>query len=158
MGGCLEGNFFLARFDEAGTAVWATSGTCFDDDGISVVVSRDMAVLADGSSLVIGEVDAMTMLGEGEPNQTSFMFETNFLALYDPDGILAWAKPIAGNNHGIAVSENAGVIATTGSFGGTTTFGQGDPTETTIEGGTGRIFVATYSLNGTFAWVAHAGN
>jgi hypothetical protein len=157
MGNCAENNYFLVRFDAEGTALWAKSGVCFDPEGLSTVNNRDVTTLADGSSLVLGWAAAMTMLGAGEENETSFDSPTDFLARYGPDGQLVWARSVAGENNGLGVSEAAGVIAVAGSFEGSTTFGLGDPNETDLDGGAGTICIATYDLTGQLQWVARAG-
>ncbi len=82
-----------------------------------------------------------------------------FIAKYDADGILLWAKQVGGQNDDFASSISTDITGNcyiTGFFfiqGTTTTFGN-----TTIsEAGDADIFVSKFNANGNLMWVRNAG-
>jgi uncharacterized delta-60 repeat protein len=84
-----------------------------------------------------------------------------FIARYNPDGTLAWAKRAGGTNYdygsGITALSDDSLIVT-GDFQATATFGYNTPNVTyLVSAGSYDIFVARYNSNGTFAWAKCAG-
>ncbi|MHC4663646.1 MAG: RCC1 domain-containing protein, partial [Planctomycetota bacterium] len=136
---------------------WAKrAGSSSGDD-----TGKDMAVLPDGSVLVTGQCRSSAMFGQGDDNQTVLSTGGIFIAKYNPDGTLNWAKRTSGNvnnvGYGIsAFSDGSSVV--TGSFRFTTTFGptEGNQTALTAAGGSD-IFVAKYNADGTLNWAKRAG-
>jgi len=135
----------------SGTLMW--SG---DAGGLSDDVGYAVTALSDDSTVVTGLFTGTATFGEGEPNQTvlSSAGSTDiFLARYNPDGTLAWAKR-AGGNFGDAGRAVAALpddsIAVTGRFSHQAHFGQGEPNYTWLtSAGQDDIFIARYYPDGT---------
>jgi len=153
-----QGNhdIYVAKYTSSGTLSWITTagGTLGD---------YAHGIACDGSYLyVAGEI-------EGYGNLIKFQGSTItlnsvgdndiFLAKYDLDGNLLWAKSSGGsyNDKGQAVTyDNSGNVYVAGFFNDTATFGG-----TTIHGytnGLNDIFVAKYDKDGNFLWVRQAGS
>lgn len=134
----------------------------FDSDDIQA----DIGTFADGSSIVVGAFTGTYTFGQGETNATNLVSAGSrdiFIAKYNPNGTLVWAKRAGG------ISEDYGATAVlvypdgssiiTGSFTDTAVFGQGETNSTTlVSAGSRDIFVARYNANGTLAWAKRAGS
>ena len=123
---------------------------------------RGVATLNDGSCVVAGSFTDMTTFGSGEANEISLTGDHAevFVARYDPDGTLAWAKRAGGLNNDRAYAIAAytdGSFVVTGHFGGAATFGPGEVNETTLTGIGTEVFVARYNPDGSLAWAKRAG-
>jgi len=151
---------FVARYNPDGTLAWAASAGGADfDKGYGITT------LSDNSTVVIGEFYDSATFGPGEPNQTvltSAGFDDIFIARYNPDGTLVWAKSAGGASwndlgNGItAHSDNSTVV--TGWFEASATFGPGEPNQTVLTSDGGQdIFIARYNPDGTLAWAKSAG-
>jgi len=151
-------DFFLARYNPDGTIAWAKrAGGTGGDEGFGITT------LSDDSIVVTGHFQNLATFGPGESTVTvleSDGFLDIFVARYNPDGTLAWAKRAGGLNwevgNGIAtLSDDSTVV--TGQFYATSTFGEGELNETVLVAGNwGDIFVARYNSNGTLAWAKKA--
>ncbi len=151
-------DIFVARYNPDGSLAWAKqAGGIEHDKGYSI------AALSDNSTVVTGYFYSSAIFGKGEPNETvlnSGGYCDIFVARYNPDGSLEWAKRAGGIYHnggyGItALSDNSTVV--TGSFTGSTTFGKGEPNETILNSaGNYDIFIARYNPDGSLAWVRQA--
>jgi hypothetical protein len=123
---------YLALYNPDGTLEWVRStGGDFDN-------SRNLiSVSSEGSFVVAGNLAGTDTFGEGEDNEiTFFTVDTgNFIARYNQDGSLLWAKNLGTTNgiHAIALLADGSSLIT-GNFGGTVTFGAGEPNETTLNG------------------------
>jgi uncharacterized delta-60 repeat protein len=158
-GGC---DMFIARFNPNGTLAWVTLA-----GGNSDVISTGITALSDNSTVVTGWFSGSATFGPGEPNQivlTSDGWEDLFIAHYNPDGTLSWAKRAGGASHvtnveskGITtLSDNSTVV--TGCFYGPATFGPGELNQTVLVSADWEdIFIARYNPDGTLAWVKRAG-
>jgi uncharacterized delta-60 repeat protein len=152
-------DIFIARFNPDGTLAWAkraegsSSGTQLWGNGITT--------LSDNSTVITGWFNVSAIFGPGEPNQTTLTttgFPNIFIACYNPDGTLAWAKRACGDcgvataGHGITMlSDNSTVV--TGQFSGSATFGPGEPNQTVLtSAGIENVFIARYNQDGTLAW------
>ncbi len=155
-------DIFVARYNPDGTLAWAKSaGGGVEDEGYGITA------LSDDSTVVTGRFRGWTTFGEGEPNETiltSSEHSNIFVARYNPDGTLAWAKSAGGSTYPgdigyaiTALSDDSTVI--TGYFRGSATFGEGESNQTqlTSEGNNDNIFVARYNPDGTLAWAKSAG-
>ena len=153
-------DIFVARYNSDGTLAWAKSagGTSFDR-------GNGITALTDNSVVVTGEYLGTATFGAGETNETVLTSVSAgntdiFVARYNSDGTLAWAKS-AGSTFGnvsnaiTALTDNSVVV--TGSYVGTATFGAGETNETVLTSGTSDIFVARYNSDGTLAWAKSAG-
>lgn len=151
-------DIFIAKYNNDGTLAWVKRlGGTQPDQGVGI--AADVA----GSVYVTGVINSAVIFGLGEPNQTTLSSGpgTNaFLAKYDTDGSLAWAKaPFNLNNAaGLGVAlDNSGSIYATGWFAGTITLGPGEPAATVFTAsGTNAIFVAKYNNNGSLVWAKMA--
>jgi hypothetical protein len=156
-------DIFVAKYNSNGTLAWARR-----DGGTSDEYSMAVAAMRDGSAIVTGFFSPRTTFGAGEPNQTTLSADGSalFVAKYDTDGTLAWAKRGGGQSvpnpktavgRGIMALRDGSVVVT-GSFGGDATFGEGEPNETTLtSSGSSDMFVAKYNPDGTLGWAKRAG-
>jgi prepilin-type N-terminal cleavage/methylation domain-containing protein len=143
-------DIFIAKYNANGSLAWAKrAGGANSDYGI------DIGGLVDGSSVVIGSFGGTAIFGQGESNQTSLVGGGGFLAKYNADGSLVWAKKSAeGEGDGVSYlnamsSYPDGSIIATGTFCGENTFGKNNPGETLLSSfGGGDLFVAKYDFNG----------
>lgn len=153
-------DIFIARYNADGTLAWAKSAGGLDHD-----YGYGITSLSDNSTVVTGFFNSSCTFGLGEPNETvltSVDLEDIFIARYNSDGTLAWAKQAGGGGYtdkGLGVtslSDNS--IVATGFFWGSSIFGSGDPNQTILTStGGSDIFVARYNPNGTLAWAKRAG-
>ena len=87
---------FLARYEPDGALSWVRriGGT----DLATGECATDVATLGDGSTVVVGRLDAPeVVLGEDEPNETVLTSSSPFnafVARYTPDGELVWALQV----------------------------------------------------------------
>jgi hypothetical protein len=115
---------------------------------------------------VTGTYIGIATFGQGEPNQTELTCVGGydfFIARYNPDGTLAWAKSAGGSSrnemgYGIKnLSDNSTVV--TGFFRDSATFGAGETNETILNSkGLDDIFIAQYNSDGILAWAKSAGS
>ena len=154
-------DIFVAKYDRDGRLVWATQAGGGDgiDEGLGIATTER------GDSYVTGFFRGMATFGQGEPSQTTLTSAGNvdiFVAKYDRDGRLVWATQAvggAGSDEGLGIATTErGDSYVTGFFGGTATFGQGEPNETTLtSAGNEDIFVAKYDRDGRLVWATQAG-
>jgi len=120
--------------------------------------------LSDESIIVIGSFQGTATFGKGENAETVLVSDGSddiFLAHYNPDGTICWAKRAGGTSgdvgRGIVTLSDDSTIVT-GSFSGSATFGKGENAETVlVSDGSDDIFVAKYNDDGTIAWAKRAG-
>ncbi len=132
-----------------GNLVWAkrAGGASYYEWGYGITT------LSDNSTVVTGVFNGSATFGPGEPNQTVLNTAGGndfFIARYNPDGTLAWAKRAGGasdndySNGITTLSDNSTVV--TGHFGGSATFGPGEPNETVLNSAGGYdIFIARFA-------------
>jgi len=157
-------DIFIARYNLDGTLAWAKpAGGSNDDWGVGITA------LSDNSTVVTGTFHGLATFGIGEPKQTALTSAGNddtFIARYNPDGTLAWAKRAGGSDddmsEGIITLSNDSTVVT-GVFGFTSgssaTFGAGEINQTIlISAGNSDIFIAMYNPDGTLEWAKDAGS
>ncbi|MBI3248433.1 MAG: SBBP repeat-containing protein [Deltaproteobacteria bacterium] len=165
------GDMFVAKYTTSGALVWVKrAGGSSEDEG------QGIAVDGSGRTYVAGwftGIDAT--FGPGEPNQTILNSGNGndndiFVASYNANGTLAWAKRAGGltppggtpspdKAFGITV-DAAGNSYVTGFFNRTATFGPGEPGQTNVVAASTTnedIFLAAYASNGNLIWVRRAG-
>jgi len=151
---------FVAKYDQNGTCVWArmANGTVGND-------SNDIDAFEDDSFVITGYLGGTTVFGQGETNETTLTV-TNppysiFLARYNSDGTLAWARQGLGTagERSLAVSvSKSGSIFIAGYFMQDITLGKNEANETTLTAvGVTDIFIAKYNQNGLLEWAKSAG-
>jgi hypothetical protein len=133
--------------------------------GTNTAAPADVGTFADGSSIAVGFYDGVSTFGEGEPNETTLsavsVWGETFLARYDDEGSLVWARRGAGPGYmvpeGVAVHAD-GSFTVTGVFSDTLVFGPGEANETTLVGDPiSDVFVARYAASGNLLWARRAG-
>ncbi len=152
-------DIFIARYNPDGSLVWVRGA-----GGSSYDRPLDVTALSDNSTVVTGFFYTSTIFGQGEPNETVLISNGAsdiFIARYNPDGSLVWAKQASGEtaNSGMSVtvlSDDSPVV--TGYFGTTAIFGLGETNETVlISAGDCDIFIARYNPDGSLVWAKQAG-
>ncbi len=153
-----EVDIFVARYNADGTLAWAKRA-----GGGSLDLGTGISTFSDGSSIMTGSFLGNAIFGPGEPNATTLVsagVDDICIARYNADGTLAWAKRAGGTQEDLgggisAFSDGSSVV--TGGFGGTATFGPGEPNTTTlVSAGSQDMFIARYNANGTLAWAKSA--
>jgi len=152
-------DLFIARYWSTGALRWARAV-----GGSTSDVARSVTALSDGSCVVTGWFEGTVTFGPLEANQTiltSTGVSDLFIARYNANGTLAWAKQAGGTAagcYGLAIDAYAdNSFAVTGSFFNPVTFGPGEAGQTTLTYDTGfDAFVARFNANGTLAWAKRA--
>ena len=144
-------DIFIARYNADGTLAWAKSAGGVDwDEGYGI------SSFSDGSSVVTGYFSGTATFGTGTTLVSAGDYDI-FIARYNANGTLAWAKRAGGNDSdgGCGISSfSDGTCVVTGYFEDTATFGTGT---TLVSSGARDIFIAKYDANGTLAWAKSAG-
>jgi len=142
---------FIAKYDPNGNVLWAKSAEGNDDDydsGIATDIAGNVYITGyfEGSTLTFGNI-TLTNAGGADI----------FIAKYDPNGNVLWAKSAGGNSYDYSNSittDAVGNVYLTGNFNSSTlTFGNITLTNT----GYGDIFIAKYDPNGNVLWAKSAG-
>ncbi|MCX6354958.1 MAG: hypothetical protein NTZ78_08655 [Candidatus Aureabacteria bacterium] len=153
-----EWDIFIAKFYADGTLMWVkrAGGSGYDEANITTC--------SDGSLMAAGYFCNTCVFGPGESKETTLTSagaQDIFIAKYNADGTLAWAKRAGGDARdegGAITSYPDGSCMAAGFFSGTSMFGQGESNETTLtSAGDWDIFVAKYNADGSLAWVKRAG-
>jgi len=152
-------DIFIARYDSDGILAWAKrAGSFAFDTGLAITTSSD------NSTVVTGSIGGVAAFGQGEANETVLTpvgYYDIFIARYNPDGTLEWAKCAGGAlcdiGYGVATLSNNSTVVT-GVFAEEATFGQDEPNQTSmVSAGCHDIFVARYDSDGTLEWAKRAG-
>lgn len=163
-----QSTVMIAKYESGGALVWAKHVS-----GTGERVSGGLTAFPDGSIAVTGCFNLMSTFGSGENGETSLSssgpttemygnpFDA-FVAKYESNGTLAWAKRVSAPQggacgNGIAALPDGG-IAVTGRFSGGITFGEGDRSETLASVGATDAFVASYDAAGALVWALGAGD
>ncbi|MCX6646702.1 MAG: hypothetical protein NTY09_10135, partial [bacterium] len=146
-GGSFDYDIFIACYNTDGILLWVKHA-----GGMKSEYGNSIISLADNSTVVTGYFEESATFGSGEPNETVLNSDGHddiFVARYNPDGTLAWAKRAGGVSHddegnGITtLSDNSTVV--TGTFQASATFGPGEPNETILtSAGEQDIFIARF--------------
>jgi len=147
---------WLARYDVSGILVWGKAVRGNGSPTECHAVSTDF----DGNSYLTGYFTTTVTFAQGEANETTLLslggFQGGdiFIAKYDPDGGLLWARQAGGDSvtggtfelgSGIAV-DTLGRAYVTGVFSGSTVFGVGEVNESVLTSdGQTDLFVARYA-------------
>jgi len=152
-------DIFVARYNTDGTIAWAKRA-----GGTSGDMGQGIVTLSDDSFLVTGYFSGSATFGKGESCETVLVSDGSidiFVARYNTDGTIAWAKRAGGVSgdvgQGIVMLSDDSFLVT-GYFSGSATFGKGESCETVlVSDGSIDIFVARYNTDGTIAWAKRAG-
>jgi hypothetical protein len=155
----------IAVYDSEGELVWAAA----EGVGPGRCEGSAIAALASGDLALAGKFTGITTFGLGSPNETVLEGELGedadgdlFVARYDGSGDLVWVSVAAmeGTMWRSSIAAHAdGSITVVGAFTDATTFGPGEPNETTVvSSGQRDIFVARYGDDGQLEWVDSVGS
>ena len=152
-------DIFVVRYDANGQIHWSRQ-----IGGTGVDLALGLALDASGNSYVTGYFEETVTLGAGEANETvltSVGARDLFIAQYDAEGMLVWAKQAGGTGGDLGSDlavDASGHSYVVGQFEGTATFGAGETQETTVTStGANDVFVAHYDTNGMLVWASKAG-
>jgi Immunoglobulin domain/Beta-propeller repeat len=154
-----SGNFdvFTAKLDADGNVLWARKAAgSGNETGYAVVADRS------GNVFVGGSFQSTTFsLGGLVLTNPAVGLDDVFVAKYDRDGNMLWAKRAGGTSHDSAralAADQAGNVFVAGyygqGFGSAATF---DNVTLTPAGASADVFLAKYDASGNLAWVKSAG-
>ena len=140
---------FVSKYTSSGSFEWVLTFGASGDETVT-----GLADSGDGGVLVTGEFrDSITIQGT---TLTSVGSDDVYLAKFDSNGLLAWAKSFGGtsadSSRGLA-SDEAGNVYWSGSFLGTASVGE----STLSNAGNADAFVVKYDENGTLGWAKSFG-
>ncbi len=153
-------DLFIAKYDALGSLVWAKRAGGYSSDSATGVSAG-----SDGSCVVVGEFSGFAIFGAGETGETTLYSSGGkdlFVAKYNPDGTLLWAKRAGGSSTdsavAVAVNSADGSSVVVGSFYGTALFGTGGQNEISLSSAGGKdLFVVKYDPDGILSWAMQAG-
>ena len=148
----------VARYARDGGLVWVRRA-----GGTGNEQNWGAAALADGGALVTGYFQDGAVFGPGEAQETTLQAtgRNAFLAKYEADGSLAWARATRGTGdqygRNVAALPDGGALVA-GNFMSTIVFVHEAGEETTLESaGAADVFVARYDAEGHVLWAARIG-
>jgi hypothetical protein len=154
-----QGNhdIWVAQYSPSGSLNWIrTAGGGSGDYAWGIACDNTYVYVA-------GEIEGTneTITFVGSPiTLTCISSNDIFVAKYDLNGNLLWARSAGGSNYEKATSvayDNSGNVYICGYYRGTVTFG-GTTTINCTTDGIEDLFIAKYDASGTFQWVRHAGS
>jgi hypothetical protein len=140
-------DLFVAKYDAQGNNVWVqrVGGDAQEESGSIAVDDR-------GNSYVTGQFSGEINFGTVTLDNQNAWLDT-FIAKYDSNGSLVWAKHIRGTDAYATAKpislDYAGNVYVAGSFGGTVDFGS----ETLSASDLYDLFIAKYDPDGNLVWV-----
>jgi hypothetical protein len=139
---------FLAKYNNDGQLLWVRTVT-----GNSSEVISSVSVDQSGNAYIAGYFPNTVMVG------ATCLFSSGgndiFIARFNPDGNVIWAKQAGGNGDDSATSvavDRMGNCFLTGYFAGTATFDSTNLTSSAYD-----AFIAKYNSTGTVEWARRAG-
>lgn len=156
-------DIWLAKYDPTGRLIWARQAGGTGSEGPSGPYGC-LTLTPDGGCAIVGAFTGNSRFGAGESAQTDLITTSSapFIARYNPDGSLAWAKQgVQSVSTGFFWSVAArpdGSVAVCGQFNGTLTLGPGEAHQTTlVSRGSSDIMIALYGSNGPLLWATQVG-
>lgn len=148
-----NGNVFISKYDANGNVLWAKSAS-----GTNECAGFSVSADPSGNVFVTGFFSGSTIIF-GTTTLTNSVGYNVFLAKYDANGNLLWAKSPSETyyNYGNSVTADAsGNVIVTGQFNGPSiTFGTSTLSNATA--GTDDLFIAKYDAQGNVLWANRAG-
>lgn len=148
-------DMYLAKYSPSGSLIWIrTAGGVLGDYAHAMVCDKANYVYVAGE---IEGTNSVIHFSGSSTTLTSLADNDIFLAKYDLDGNLLWARSAGGYGGEKALGvtyDNSGNIYICGNYKDTVTFGG---TTTLYPSGERDIFVAKYDANGNFIWAKSAG-
>jgi len=157
---------FIAKYNTDGKLYWVRRIS-----GSNSIDVRGVLALPDGSCIATGYFVNDATFGPFANASNTVLYSSSldredcFIARYDPNGTLIWARSAGGEGYDYAEGIDGwadGSAIITGRFGEwgsfDATFGMGDDNETLLSPiGQGDIFTAKYNPDGTICWAKNAG-
>ncbi|MHC4663114.1 MAG: dockerin type I domain-containing protein [Planctomycetota bacterium] len=151
-------DIYLAKYNSLGNLVWATQAGGSDSEA-----GRCVDAMPGDFILITGFFIGTTTFGIGEANEADITATGSndiFIARYNSLGNLTWVRQAGSSSpdggYGVSAFDD-GSFLSTGFFGGTATFGEGEGNETQlVTTGDGDVFIAKYNGNGSLLWVSRA--
>lgn len=142
-------DIYIAKYSPSGAFLWVrTAGGSIGD------YAHAIAVDGAGNSYITGEFETTTRFGS--VTMTTSGSNDVFLAKYDTNGNLIWAKKLGGgggSDKGLGVSISGGSVYVTGNFQGGANFGG---TQLSVSGAHD-IFIVKCTTGGVIQWAKKAG-
>jgi len=150
-------DIFLAKCDNLGIVLWAKSAGGLKDDRATSV-----AIDAIGNTYVVGYFKSSTIIFGSTTltNATTIGSADIFLAKYDTNGNVLWAKSVGGIGDDEAYSvtmDASGNIYVVGYFGSSTIILGSTTLTNIIANGSEDILLAKYDANGNVIWAKSVG-
>ncbi len=164
-------DMFIARFDNDGAFIWVKSAS-----GPESIVPTGIAMATDGTARVTGNFRSVAVFGAGEAGETTLSSASSdyynclnlFVASYDTDGSVSWAKVAQSSWCVYSLDIDAGPdgsTAITGGFIDNATFAPDEPGQTRLstlgtpysQFGDCDLFVARYDADGSLVLAEGAG-
>lgn len=147
-------DFFIAKYDAAGTSLWAKSA-----GGSASEMGYSAACDSLGNVYVTGVFSSASVnFGSGALSNSAAGTQDVFVVMYNGSGTAAWAARAGGSqdDYGNSIAVKGTGVYVTGGFNSTSLL-FGSTTLTNAMAGTSDIFVAKYDLSGTSAWARKSG-
>jgi hypothetical protein len=141
-------DMFLAKYDTDGNVVWAkNAGSDYDEVGWGLEIDNQ------GKIYVAGEFNAYSIFDNVALTTTGN--SDVFVACYDQNGSLQWAKGAGGSliERARGIGTDGNNVYITGQFGATASFG----THTITAADSSDIFIAALNNSGDFIWAMSVG-
>ena len=145
----------LAKYAPDGSLLWAK--------GLGHAPGTAIAALPTDDFALAGFFCGTPVFGEGEPNEIELTDQgaaiDMYLAVFEADGSLIWAKSIVSDNDAIPWEVAAapdGSVFIYGAFTGSIIFAAGQANETEVVGSDDK-FLAKYSADGSLSWARRLG-
>ncbi len=154
-----DAEIFIAKYDLNGNALWAESaGGTRDDVSYSVSADASGNVFVTGSFLSPSISFGSTTLFNADPTGNT---DDIFIAKYDLNGNVLWAKRVGGTNiddgYGISADANGNAIVTGRFLSPSIIFGVDTLVNVNPSINNTDIFIAKYDTNGNVLWAKSAG-
>ena len=146
-------DFFLAKYDSAGTLQWVRQNA--NGDPYDSAYGTSLAVDGSGNSYAVGYYDGNGVTLGATPLANPGDYNV-FLVKYNSAGTQQWAKAIAGSNYVYStkvVLDAVGNVCLVGTFEGDVTVGG----KRFVSAGGRDAFVAKFSSAGTLQWASQMG-
>lgn len=144
-------DIFLAKFDTNGNVIWAKSA-----GGENLEIPYSVATDANGNIFITG-FSLSNAIDYGSYHLPNLHPNDIFIAKYDNNGNIVWAKSVGGTtydySHSITVDVNGDILVAGNFTSPTITF----DTIALSNTGLADIFLAKYDNNGSVLWVKSAG-
>jgi len=146
-------DIFLVKYDQNGNVVWARSAGGSDDYDEGYSVTADTS----GNIYITGRFTSTSITFSGITlNNSSPGFEEFFLAKYDNNGNILWAKNAIGSNNDMGycvITDANNDVCVTGYFRNSIIFGS----DTLINASANTdVFIVKYDPNGNVLWAKSA--